>query len=130
MIASPGFTTAPTSHEQERISRVCRFIDENYRRTLRISEAAKVAHMSEGAFSRFFRSHMGKTFPAFVNDLRIGRACRLLTETEMNITEIALCCGYHNLSNFNRQFQQSKKASPREFRRQMRRPARDVGKVS
>ena len=65
---------------------------------------------------------MGKTFPAFVNDLRIGRACRLLAETEMNVTEIALCCGYRNLSNFNRQFLQLKRLSPSEFRRQMRQP--------
>ena len=76
--------------------------------------------MSEGAFSRFFRTHIGKTFPAFVNDLRIGRACRLLAETEMNVTEIALLCGYRNLSNFNRQFLQLKKGSPSDFRRQMR----------
>ena len=121
-IASPGFGVSLTSYEQERIGRVCRFIDDNYHRPLRIGEVAKAAHMSEGAFSRFFRSHMGRTFPAFVNDLRIGRACRLLGETEMSVTEIALSCGYRNLSNFNRQFQQLKKISPREFRRRMLQP--------
>ncbi len=118
-IASPGFTTSLTSYEQERIGRICQFIDENYHRSLRLCEVARLTHMSEGAFSRFFRSHMGKTFPAFVNDLRIGRACRLLAETELNVTEIALSCGYRNISNFNRQFLQLKKASPSEFRRRM-----------
>ena len=118
-IASPGFAAPSTSHEQERIGRVCQFIDENCHRPFRLREAAKLAHMSEGAFSRFFRSHTGRTFPAFVNDLRIGRACRLLTETEMNITEIALSCGYRNISNFNRQFLELKGVSPCEFRRQM-----------
>jgi AraC-like DNA-binding protein len=118
-IASPGFTASLTSYEQERVDGVYQFIDKNYHRSLRIGEVAKLAHMSEGAFSRFFRSHMGKTFPAFVNDLRIGRACRLLAETEMNVTEIALSCGYRNLSNFNRQFLESKRVSPTAFRRQM-----------
>lgn len=121
-IASAGFSASLTSYEQERISRICQFIDENYHHSIRLGDAAKLAHMSEGAFSRFFRTHIGKTFPAFVNDLRIGRACRLLTETEMNVTEIALSCGYRNLSNFNRQFLQLKKGSPSEFRRQMRHP--------
>ena len=119
-IASPGFTAALSSHEQERISRVCQFIDENYHRALRIGEAAKIAHMSEGAFSRFFRSHIGKTFPTFLNDLRIGRACRLLAETDMNVTEIALACGYQNISNFNRQFLRLRKISPCVFRRRIR----------
>ena len=79
--------------------------------------------MSEGAFSRFFRFHLGMTFPAFVNDLRIGRACRLLGETEMSVTEIALSCGYRNLSNFNCQFRRLKNISPREFRRRMQQSA-------
>ena len=121
-IANPGFTGSLTSYEQERISRICQFIDENYHRPIRIGEAAKLAHMSEGAFSRFFHTHIGKTFPAFVNDLRIGRACRLLAETEMNVTNIALSCGYRNLSNFNRQFLQFKKGSPSDYRRRMRHP--------
>jgi AraC-like DNA-binding protein len=120
-IASAGFTALLSSYEQERVGRICQFIDDNYHRPLKLAEAAKLAHMSEGAFSRFFRTHMGKTFPAFVNDLRIGRACRLLAETEMGMTEIALSCGYRNISNFNRQFLRLKRSSPTEFRREMAR---------
>lgn len=120
-VASSGYATALPAWEQERVDRVYQFIDQNYHRPIRLAEAARLAHMSEGAFSRFFRTHLGKTFPAFVNDLRIGRACRLLAESEMAITEIALTCGYRNLSNFNRQFLQAKRLSPSDFRRQMRR---------
>jgi AraC-like DNA-binding protein len=121
-IASPGFTSVLNPHDQERISIICQFIDENYHRLLRIGEVAKLAHMSEGAFSRFFHSHIGKTFPAFLNDLRVGRACRLLAETDMSITEIALSCGYRNISNFNRQFLDLRQISPSEFRCRMRSP--------
>lgn len=120
-IASSGFATSLPAWEQERVDRIYQFIDQNYHRPIRLSEVAKLAHMSEGAFSRFFRAHMGKTFPAFVNDLRIGRACRLLAETEMPVTEIALACGYRNLSNFNRQFLHAKQLAPTDFRRQLRR---------
>lgn len=119
-IASRGFAASLSSHEQERIGRVCQYIDENFHRSLRLVEVARLAHMSEGAFSRFFRSHVGKTFPAFVNDLRIGRACRLLAETDLNMTEIALSCGFQNISNFNRRFLYLKKVSPSGFRRKMR----------
>lgn len=120
-IASSGFATSLPAWEQERVDRIYQFIDQNYHRSIRLSEVAKLAHMSEGAFSRFFHSHIGKTFPAFVNDLRIGRACRLLAETDLPVTEIALACGYRNLSNFNRQFLQAKQLTPSAFRRQLRR---------
>lgn len=119
-IASAGFTQLVPSQEQERIGRICQYIDAHYEDELRVSDVAHLVHMSEGAFSRFFHAHMGKTFPAFVNELRIGRACRLLVETEQSMTEIALACGYQNLSNFNRQFLRRKQVAPSKFRRQMR----------
>ena len=83
------------------------------------SQAAGIVHLSEGAFSRFFREHTGKTFPQFVNELRIGKACSLLMEGDLNITEVAYDCGFTNLSNFNRQFLRLKGLSPREFRAQV-----------
>jgi AraC-like DNA-binding protein len=74
-------------------------------------------HLSPGAFSRFFKTRTGKTVPGFINELRIGRACRLLAETDMPVTNIALGCGFTNLANFNRQFLRLKKIPPREWRR-------------
>jgi AraC-like DNA-binding protein len=73
--------------------------------------------MSEGAFSRFFRTRTGKTLPNFLNELRVGRACRLLADPDTSITDIAMSCGYGNLSNFNRQFKRLKRITPREYRR-------------
>jgi len=54
-----------------------------------------------------------------LNQLRIGRACRLLAESELSVTEIALACGFANLSNFNRQFARLKQTTPREYRRRL-----------
>ena len=118
-IASPNFAANLELYDQERMERVFQFLTGRLEQELRLSEVAQLVHLSEGAFSRFFRTHTGKTFPEFVNELRIGRACRLLTETEKNITEVAFACGFTNLSNFNRQFLRFKGASPREFRKQM-----------
>lgn len=118
-LASRGFATDTTVFGQEQMDRVIQFLNRELGQTVRLSEAARIIHLSEGAFSRFFRAHAGKTFPQFVNEMRIGRACTLLMEDGMNITEIAYACGFTNLSNFNRQFLRLKKVSPREFRLQL-----------
>lgn len=118
-IASPSFAPNFEVFEQERMDHVFQFLTSRIDQDVRIADAARLIHLSEGAFSRFFRAHTGKTFPEFVNALRIGRACRLLTESERNITEVAYACGFTNLSNFNRQFLRLKALSPREFRRQL-----------
>lgn len=60
---------------------------------------------------------MGKTFVAYVNDLRLGEACRLLLETDATVAEIAYRVGFGNLSNFNQCFRQARGTTPREFRR-------------
>ena len=118
-IASPDFVANRQLYDQERMDRVFQFLTSHLERDIRLREAAKLANLSDSAFSRFFRGHTGKTFPQFVNELRIGRACRLLTEGEKNITEVAFECGFSNLSNFNRQFHRLKGVSPREFRCQV-----------
>jgi AraC-like DNA-binding protein len=118
-IASPGFSTGVSPFNQERMNRVFKFIDEQIDQPVRLADAARVASLSSGAFSRFFHQHTGRTFPEFLNQLRIGRACRLLAESELSVTEIALACGFANLSNFNRQFARLKQTTPREYRRQL-----------
>jgi AraC-like DNA-binding protein len=123
-IASAGFATELNPFNQERMAGLLKYINDRIDQPIRLSEVAKLAHMSEGAFSRFFQRHTARTFPAFVNELRVGRACRLLAETEQSITDISLTCGFANLSNFNRQFLRLKRATPSEFRRRINQPTR------
>jgi AraC-like DNA-binding protein len=96
---------------------VCDFIHKNLTEDIERGHLAKVAHLSEGAFSRFFRSRTGRTVPEYVNELRIGRACLMLAEERLNITDIGLDCGFRNLANFNRRFRDIMKMTPRDYRR-------------
>ncbi len=104
--------------EQSRIDRVCTYINRNYRNSLRLEDAARIANMSVTAFSRFFKKSTGKTFVQYVNELRIGQACRMLIESEMNIAEICYEVGFNNISNFNRRFCERQNMSPRRFRQE------------
>ena len=118
-VASAGFATQQNPFNEDRMNRVLQFIDEHLDQPIQIGEAARVANLSVGAFSRFFHQHTARTFPTFVNELRIGRACRWLAESNQTVTEIALACGFANLSNFNRQFLRLKSTTPSHFRRQL-----------
>lgn len=125
-IASPTFAVDSPLYDQERMNHVFQFLNRHLDQVIRLSEAARIVGLSEGAFSRFFRLHTGKTFPEFLNELRIGRACRLLIEDDKPITEICFECGFTNLSNFNRQFLRLRSLSPGAFRRQMHRRLPDL----
>jgi len=133
VLSSPAYTAATISElADDRIARVCRFIMLHIEQSgvdsatpapaeLSLARAAAEAGMAPASFSRFFRRATGRTFISYVNELRIGRACRLLLETELTITEIAYRVGFNNLSNFNRRFRQIRDQAPREYRAGWRR---------
>ncbi len=116
ILSSIEFTNRFQEKEQSRIDKVCTYINQNYKKKLKLEDVAAIANMSTTAFSRFFKKSTGKTFVNYVNELRIGWACKLLIETEMTIAEICYEVGFNNLSNFNRRFYERHKMSPRQYR--------------
>lgn len=117
-LASPGFSPARNSDDEARIGRVYEFVNRNFTEPIDQPSAAKVASLTSAAFSRFFVRRTQRTFSAFVNEVRVGHACKLLVEDEdRTSSQICYECGFENLSNFNRRFRQIKGMSPREYRR-------------
>ena len=117
-LASEGFTPALNLAQAKRLETICRFVHGHFRDAIRLAEMAALAHLTPEAFSRFFKQKTGKTFVEFLNDVRIGEACRLLIEQEtLGVTEICYACGFENVSNFNRHFRLRHRLSPRDFRR-------------
>ena len=115
-LASAGFHPQLDASDQERMGRILRHIQEHLTEEIARDDVARIASLSAGAFSRYFRSRTGKTLPEYVNELRIGRSCRFLVETDAPVTEIALDCGFQNLANFNRWFRKVTGTVPRDYR--------------
>jgi len=122
-LASPGYSPLLSEEDQDRMSRVLRYIHSHLHLEIDRDEAAGHAHLSEGAFSRFFKARTGRTLPQYVNELRISRACTLLAESDRKVVDIAEECGFENLANFNRQFLRLMKKSPRDWRREFQKHA-------
>jgi len=83
---------------------------------LRVDDAARLAHVTPAAFSRWFRREVGKTFIQYINDLRFGAACVQLRQSDRPIATIAADCGFATMSHFNRQFRLRAGMTPREYR--------------
>ncbi|MFQ5584952.1 MAG: hypothetical protein ACE5GL_10995, partial [Calditrichia bacterium] len=62
ILSSIEFNGFFNSYEQNRIDRVCTYINQHYRQKLSLEEAASRINMSTTAFSRFFKKSTGKTF--------------------------------------------------------------------
>jgi AraC-like DNA-binding protein len=118
-LTTVGYVPPLDLGDEDRLARVLRCIHERAGSPLPRWQLAKVAALSESAFSRFFKKRTSRTLPVYVNELRVGHAARLLIETPMLISEISRECGYRNLSNFNRLFLKYKGVTPIEFRKKV-----------
>lgn len=92
------------------------YVVENLSGHIRLSEAARLAYMSEPSFSKYFKKASGMTFSDLVRRLRIAKACRLLDHADSTIADIAAAVGYRNLANFNRQFRSETGYTPSAYR--------------
>jgi len=93
------------------------YIFDNLSSRIRMSDAARLAHMSDPTFSKYFKKASGLTFSAMVKKLRIANACRLLAQTDEPIATVSLNVGYANLANFNRQFHAEVGMTPSRYRK-------------
>jgi len=118
-LASEGYKPTFDQQETNRINNVYICVMQNFREDVSLSKAAAIVNMTPNAFCRFFKRHTQKSFSKFVNEIRIGHACKLLIDKQLSISEACYQSGYQNLTNFNKFFKIIMNKSPREYRKEM-----------
>ncbi|HET6255332.1 MAG TPA: AraC family transcriptional regulator [Puia sp.] len=116
-LASPYFQPAVGKKMEGRIGKIFQYVHEHSGETVALAEVAALINLSESAFCKFFKRTTGKTFSDYLSDIRIGHACRLLSESDETISEIAYRSGFESLTYFNRVFRRKKGMRPRDFRK-------------
>ena len=104
LLASKGYVDTNDILDNKNFTKVYEYVFNNFNTKITLESIAKIAHMNPSAFSRSFKRMHQKTFTRYLNEIRIGYACKLLMEEKDSISFICYESGYNNLSNFNRQF--------------------------
>lgn len=114
-LSTEGFHVATNELDQERIRKVHDYVMLNYHKEIRVTKMAEMLHLTKSSFCRYFKSRTTKTFSRFLNEIRIGKASRLLISNEQTVSEISRTVGYNNISHFNRQFKAITGKTPKQF---------------
>lgn len=104
------------TYNSRRVEKTIEYMNHNFDKPVTLTEVARLANMSDAAFSRFFKQRTGNTFIDSLTDIRLGHASRMLIDTTQSIAEVAYNCGFNNISNFNRIFKKKKGCTPKDFR--------------
>lgn len=118
LIADAAYINTNKESEKDRMGHVYEYVMQNFHGKVSLEEAAQLSNLSVSAFSRFFKSRVNKSFSDFLTEVRISHACKLLHETDLNISEISYDCGFFTLSNFNKLFKERIKMTPVQYRKE------------
>ncbi len=95
---------------------VC-YVYQNFLNDISLSSVAKHLNLSNTYTSRLFKVNLGRTFKELLVDLRMIYARRLLTNTDLTITQICYNCGFSSYPNFERTFKKKYNTSPEKWRK-------------
>lgn len=110
-------TKVADAYQLENIQRAITYIKDNYDKKIKVSDVSNYVGMSEEYLCRYFKKKMGKTLTEYINEIRIDKASEKLKNTEDKIIDIAVQCGYDNISYFIKRFKRMKGISPLEYRK-------------
>lgn len=101
---------------EDTISRIKRFIQDNYHRDISLAETAESVYLNPVYLSRMFKERTGLSFIEYLTNLRMKAAQKMLSDPSLYVYEICHKVGYNNLKYFYRLFKKETGYSPSEYR--------------
>ena len=106
----------PGNKNLPKLKKVLSYIRENYEKQITLQSMAQKANMSQRYFCTFFKEMTRKTPMEYLILYRIECAAKKLRNTDMSVTEVALSCGFNDLSYFIKTFKRLKGCTPAKFK--------------
>ncbi|OON87744.1 hypothetical protein BXO88_03500 [Oribacterium sp. C9] len=119
--SEPRTVSSKEAKDAERIRIMLDYIDEHYRDDLNVSVLSESAEISESEAMRCFHNMLGTTPIQYVKNYRIRKAAEMLQVSDEKIVDIAIDCGFQDMSYFAKTFRESKGITPTDYREKYKR---------
>ncbi len=106
-----------TSNSEKRLQKIIEYIQKNYMKKITLQKIADEFYISKYYLSHFFKDKTGFTVIEYINKKRIIEAQKLISNTDLNITVIAMNVGFNTLTHFERTFKDINGITPSEYRK-------------
>lgn len=97
---------------------ILQYIDHNYNKNLKLGTIAELFGYNSSYLGKVFHKSTGKSFNAYIDEVRISNSKLLLLNEEHKVYEIAQMVGYSNVDYFHKKFKKYVGMSPAEYRKQ------------
>jgi len=114
IVSIKGYSKVPAKYQGQRMEEVIQFSEHNFRNKIELKEVANLCHLTPASFCREFKRYTRKSYFEYLNELRVNYTCNLLVKGN-SIDFTWRNSGFHNQSNFNRQFKKVNGLTPTRY---------------
>ena len=107
----------PEKQEERTITGLTRYLQEHLAEEISLSVLAEEFHLNPQYISQLFKSEIGVNFLAYLTNIRMEKAKKLLLTTSLSIAEVAEQSGYGDYRVFTKVFKKSEGVTPSQYRR-------------
>jgi two-component system response regulator YesN len=100
------------------IRKTKQYIREHYNENIRRSELASLVYLTPNYLSSLFHERTGMSITDYITECRLSEAKKRLLGTTQSVSEIAVDCGFNNISYFSTVFKKEEGITPVEYRNQ------------
>ena len=109
-------TDAAPQQEERTIMGLTRYLQAHLAEELSLSVLAEQFHLSPQYISQLFKSEIGVNFLAYLTNIRMEQAKKLLLTTSLSIADVAQQSGYGDYRVFTKVFRKSEGITPSQYR--------------
>ena len=121
ILNADGFAFETEPQDSAKIDIIFKHVNQNFKENISLDKIADKVSLTVPAFCRYFKKVTGKTFTKFVNEYRVVHATKLLSESQLSITDVCYDCGFNNFSHFNKVFKEFTGKSASKYRSELKR---------
>lgn len=103
--------------EDKDIIEAVRFINENAKHPIRVGEVANAVALTRRTLQQRFRRSLNRTVHDEIRRARMGQVARMLAETNLSVSEIAVALGYTGVEKISRYFRREMGMTPVAYRK-------------
>ncbi|MBK1879069.1 helix-turn-helix domain-containing protein [Pelagicoccus mobilis] len=104
-------------HSYSKLAGIAEYLHSQFAEPITVEELAARVGLSRSQFNRLFRKLFGLSPYDYLKSLRISAASKLLRETDLKTTEVALLTGFYDHSHFSKVFKDLMELTPRAYRK-------------
>lgn len=99
---------------------ISKYISEHFQEPISLEALSNIFGMSKSYLCRKFKTNTGMGIHEYIAGVRVTNAEKLLRETDLSVTQVAMQCGYNDSNYFSAVFKKMKGITAQKYRKQNR----------